>query len=609
MLEVVVMIIHDGSCDVIQDGFYSTIRRHQLLCQDVTFYDGQPKTCGYCDEAGHLGAECPKEKLQQLRPCREWGTLSSQQAGTKLWKAVSATLPDAASSINSYFHPDMETLTTSLLPPSVSQKPQTEETDDGDMCQSMENLFSSGDPGLSSRADDFPPVILAMPHQVVSSPHIDATTFQGASLECESQSLLKTPVEGQQTNSTPNLQVWVALAEVTSTLVECVKDIHEVKASVSGPSCLRANQLLSLGIDKNQVRLQISCNIGFSERRNTCGTKQRARFLEALLLPLHSPLLETAVGLCGVCDVTRKTPSILQKHHAFLISLESRTKLRVVGSAVASPVYTVRVLVAIDTGGEFYDRLNDYDELATRGWGLIALEPAGHHIVWSPSAILEVTSSTTSPIHSTRICKPDTMQTRYLHRRSTKYENHQTLDLEKNSSMGISTTMKSKVKMGLGDKSKRKAQSKQKAQVKRNVVTKGRKTLKAKKTSSGLCFTLLSPALGALRGLIRASSSIARVVNTAFNEQKQFSKQMQIWKLSPLVKKKGQGVFMRDDLPPKPKRHECAIIILDTTAGCHMHWVSYVKKAKYADNYDSFGNSGPPPELCKDLKYTKLTNN
>ncbi|KAJ8895420.1 hypothetical protein PR048_000752 [Dryococelus australis] len=46
-----------------------------------------------------------------------------------------------------------------------------------------------------------------------------------------------------------------------------------------------------------------------------------------------------------------------------------------------------------------------------------------------------------------------------------------------------------------------------------------------------------------------------------------------------------------------PKRDECAIIYLDMVPGLGMHWVTYVKGGKHADDYGSFGNLRPPPEL------------
>lgn len=58
-----------------------------------------------------------------------------------------------------------------------------------------------------------------------------------------------------------------------------------------------------------------------------------------------------------------------------------------------------------------------------------------------------------------------------------------------------------------------------------------------------------------------------------------------------------RGVFMRDNLPFKPFKKECAVINLDSSDGPGTHWVAYYKKNNYVYYFDSFGNLRPPQEL------------
>lgn len=58
-----------------------------------------------------------------------------------------------------------------------------------------------------------------------------------------------------------------------------------------------------------------------------------------------------------------------------------------------------------------------------------------------------------------------------------------------------------------------------------------------------------------------------------------------------------RGIFMRDCLPNKPKRCECAIINLDSINNRGTHWTSYIKEDSIAYYFDSFGNLQPPMEL------------
>jgi len=54
-----------------------------------------------------------------------------------------------------------------------------------------------------------------------------------------------------------------------------------------------------------------------------------------------------------------------------------------------------------------------------------------------------------------------------------------------------------------------------------------------------------------------------------------------------------RGVFLRNTLPKKPKRNECAIMNLDNTSGNGTHWVAWFKRGNDKFYFDSFGL--PPP--------------
>lgn len=61
-----------------------------------------------------------------------------------------------------------------------------------------------------------------------------------------------------------------------------------------------------------------------------------------------------------------------------------------------------------------------------------------------------------------------------------------------------------------------------------------------------------------------------------------------------------RGVFMRDNLPKKPRKDECAIVNLDESLGSGTHWVCYLKKGSKKMYFDSFGLC-PPLEVQKYL--------
>jgi len=60
-----------------------------------------------------------------------------------------------------------------------------------------------------------------------------------------------------------------------------------------------------------------------------------------------------------------------------------------------------------------------------------------------------------------------------------------------------------------------------------------------------------------------------------------------------------RGVFLRDTLPKKPKRNECAIMNLDDTSGNGTHWVAWFKCGNDKFYFDSFGL--PPPTELKNF--------
>lgn len=60
---------------------------------------------------------------------------------------------------------------------------------------------------------------------------------------------------------------------------------------------------------------------------------------------------------------------------------------------------------------------------------------------------------------------------------------------------------------------------------------------------------------------------------------------------------------MRDTLPLHgARRHEAAIINLDSMQGVGTHWVAYRKDNGEVTYYDSFGDLPPPVELVRYLK-------
>ena len=50
-----------------------------------------------------------------------------------------------------------------------------------------------------------------------------------------------------------------------------------------------------------------------------------------------------------------------------------------------------------------------------------------------------------------------------------------------------------------------------------------------------------------------------------------------------------RGVFMRDELPKKPRRQECGIVNFNTSKVTGSHWVCYNKNGSNRLYFDSFG--------------------
>jgi len=62
-----------------------------------------------------------------------------------------------------------------------------------------------------------------------------------------------------------------------------------------------------------------------------------------------------------------------------------------------------------------------------------------------------------------------------------------------------------------------------------------------------------------------------------------------------------RGVFLRDELPKRPRKNECGILNLDDSRGTGTHWQMFSKNGKDKLSFDSFGLP-PPTELLKYLK-------
>ena len=62
-----------------------------------------------------------------------------------------------------------------------------------------------------------------------------------------------------------------------------------------------------------------------------------------------------------------------------------------------------------------------------------------------------------------------------------------------------------------------------------------------------------------------------------------------------------RGVFVRDELPKRPKKVECGILNLDNSQGNGTHWTAWIKNGFEKLYFDSYGLA-PPVELVDYLK-------
>lgn len=58
-----------------------------------------------------------------------------------------------------------------------------------------------------------------------------------------------------------------------------------------------------------------------------------------------------------------------------------------------------------------------------------------------------------------------------------------------------------------------------------------------------------------------------------------------------------RGCFMRDAMPTKPHKNECAIVNLDDANSIGTHWTAYIKKNTNVYYFDPYGNLGLTEEL------------
>jgi len=70
-----------------------------------------------------------------------------------------------------------------------------------------------------------------------------------------------------------------------------------------------------------------------------------------------------------------------------------------------------------------------------------------------------------------------------------------------------------------------------------------------------------------------------------------------------------RGVFMKDELPQRPKNIECGIINLENQNQEGSHWTAYYKNKDLKYYFDSYGNIVPPIELVKYLGKNNLYYN
>ncbi len=66
-----------------------------------------------------------------------------------------------------------------------------------------------------------------------------------------------------------------------------------------------------------------------------------------------------------------------------------------------------------------------------------------------------------------------------------------------------------------------------------------------------------------------------------------------------------RGVFVRDELPKRPKAVECGILNLGDSKGNGTHWTAWIKNGNEKIYFDSYGLE-PPLELVEYLKRPML---
>lgn len=68
-----------------------------------------------------------------------------------------------------------------------------------------------------------------------------------------------------------------------------------------------------------------------------------------------------------------------------------------------------------------------------------------------------------------------------------------------------------------------------------------------------------------------------------------------------------RGVFMRDTLPPSPRRIECGILNHDSWEGPGTHWTCWYKRGPVKYYFDSYGL--PPPDEMVDYLQPEIRYN
>lgn len=66
---------------------------------------------------------------------------------------------------------------------------------------------------------------------------------------------------------------------------------------------------------------------------------------------------------------------------------------------------------------------------------------------------------------------------------------------------------------------------------------------------------------------------------------------------------------MRDALPNKPNKNECAVVNLDSSDKPGTHWVAYAKTNNKCEYFDSYGDLRPPLELVRYLRNVNICYN